>query len=198
MSQYDTNNIYSKQAASLLAQALESAIAGLWSSITTNVIGDTATVVTDAEIRQAIEKLDSTNYPLSESAFFFHPYPYWIQIHAIAKYYNEYQSGMPMTKTGNFSSSTASENLKGTLFGIPLYTSTNVVSGLQTYRNLLLHKSAFGFAIQNRTAGKVRVQTENSIRNLGQLTVVDIIYGVAVLREEGAVLINSSSSFIGS
>jgi len=39
---------------------------------------------------------------------------------------------------------------------------------------------------------------ENAIRNLGMLTVVDIVYGVAVLREEAAVLLNASSAFIGS
>lgn len=70
---YDVNAKYAKEAAGVLATALEGSIAALWSSISTNTVGDTATYLTDAEIRQSIEKLDSTNYSLDECAFFFHP-----------------------------------------------------------------------------------------------------------------------------
>lgn len=199
---YDLLNKYADEASSLLAEALEASIAALWSSITTNTIGDTATVLSDAEVRQAIEKLATGKYPLNECAFFVHPYVFWIQLHAIAKYYTVSTAG-PQTqagpvRTGNFGSAEASRNLWGQVYGFPIYTSTNVVSGLQTYRNLFLHKSAFGFAVQTRGGNKVRVQMDNLIQNLGTLTVADIIYGVAVLREPGAVLINASSAFIGS
>jgi len=100
--------------------------------------------------------------------------------------------------TGNFNSSATKSNYKGMLYGIPMYTSTNIVSGLATYRNLLLHKSAFGMALRTMGANKVRVQSQNWLANIALLTVVDIIYGVKVLREPGAVLINSSNAFIGS
>lgn len=201
--QYDISAIWAKKMAGALADALEDSLAALWSSISTNTIGDTATVVTDSEIRQAINKLDSTNYDLTECAFFFHPYIFWLQLHAIAKYYQQYSVGLinqggPVV-TGNFNGNTSmAKALRGQLFGIPVYTTSNIVSGLQTYRNLLLHKSAFAFAVQNKGAGKVRVQMEYQLRNLGTLTVADIIYGVAVIREPGAVLINGSSAFIGS
>jgi len=199
---YDMSQKYATEAASTLATALEASIAALWSSISTNSIGDTATVVSDAEIRQAIEALDSANYELSECAFFFHPYVYWNQLYAVAKYYtsatlgNANQPGPVMT--GNFGSSMAKTNLKGMLYGIPVYTSTNIVSALSTYRNLLLHKSAFGFATRTMGTGRVRVQSQNWLENIANLTVVDIMYGVAVLREPGAVLINASNAFIGS
>jgi hypothetical protein len=198
---YNVNDVYARQAAKVLATALEASIAALWSSITTNAIGDTATVLSDAEIRQGINALDSNNYDLSECAFFVHPYIYWNQLHAIAKYYTQatfnVQSPGPVY-SGNFGSSTANKNLKGQLYGIPLYTSTNIVSGLLTYRNLLLHKSAFGFAVKTNGANRVRVQSSNLVQNLAMLTVVDIMYGVAVLREPGAVLLNGSNTFIGS
>lgn len=67
--QYDISAIWAKKMAGALADALEDSLAALWSSISTNTIGDTATVVTDSEIRQAINKLDSTNYDLTECAF---------------------------------------------------------------------------------------------------------------------------------
>ena len=43
---------------------------------------------------------------------------------------------------------------------------------------------------------RVRVQIENAVRNLGTLAVVDMVYGVAVLRDEAAVLLNCSNTYI--
>lgn len=199
---YSVMDLYAKEAASLLIEALETSLAGLWSSLTTNTVGDTATVVSDAEVRQAIEKLASAKFDLTECAFFVHPYVFWLQLHAITKYYQQYSVG-PANAEGPVASGTLgpgnlSKALVGRLYNIPVYTTTVIVSGLQTYRNLLLHKSAFGFAIQTRGGNKVRVQMDNLVQNLGTLTVADIIYGVAVLREPGAVLLNASSAFIGS
>jgi len=199
---YGLNDKYAKEAVSLLLEAVEQDLAALWSSITTNTIGDTATVLSDAEIRQGIEKLATGKYKLSECAFFIHTYVFWNQLHSVAKYYQQYSVG-PSTQpgpvaTGNFGSAGFSQYMVGRLYGIPVYATPNIVSGLQTYRNLLLHKSAFGFAIQTKGGNRVRVQAENAIRNLGMLTVVDVVYGVGVLREPGAVLLNASSAFIGS
>lgn len=201
-SKYGVMKLYADEAKGLLAEALEAAIAGLWSSISTNTVGDTATVLSDAEIRQALYKMENEKYKLSECAFFFHPYVYWNQLHSITKYYSQYSVG-PSTsagpvRTGNFSSSGYELNYKGWLYGVPVYTTTNIVSGLSTYRNLLLHKRAFGFAVQTKGGGMIRAQAENAIRNLGMLGVIDIVYGVAVLREPAAVLLNASNAFLGS
>lgn len=201
-SKYDVAKEYADQAKGLLAEALEASLAGLWSSITTNTIGDTATVVSDAEIRESLYKMEAQKMKLSECAFFFHPYVYWEQLHAITKYYQQYSVGPAnnagAVRTGNFGQDGYVLNQKGWLYGVPLYTTSNIVSGLQTYRNLLLHKSAFGFAVQTMGAGKIRATVTHENRNIGYLAVVDIIYGVAVLREPASCLINASSAFIGS
>ena len=201
-SRFDVNAIYAREAVNLLVEALEADLAALWSSLTTNTIGDTATVVSDAEIRQAIEKLETLKYKLSECAFFFHPYVYWNQIHSIAKFYQQYSVGPAnaagMVNNGNMQMGGYELNKKGVLYGIPVFTTSNIVSGLQTYRNLLLHKRCLGFAVQTKGGNKVRVQMENQVRNLGTLAVVDMIYGVKVLREPAGVLINASSAFLGS
>lgn len=199
---YNINELYAREAVKLLTEALEADIAALWSSITTNTVGDTATVLSDAEIRTAINALESLKYRLDECAFFFHPYVYWQQLHAVTKYYQQYSYG-PSTepgavRTGNFGTAGYAMNFKGFLYGIPVYTTSNIVSGLQTYRNLLIHRRAFGFAVQTKGGNRVRVQMENAIRNLGMLTVVDMVYGVGVLREEASVLLNASSAFVGS
>ena len=198
-SQYDLTAVYVRESANLLKDALEDSLFALWSSLSTNSVGDTATTLADVEIRQAIELLDTLNYPINELAFFFHPYVFWNQLAAIAKYYDQsIAGGQSFVREGNFGPMDWERGLRGSLYGIPIYLSSNVVSGLQTYRNLLAHPSAFGFAIQNGQSGKVVVTTSWENRNLAQLTNVEIIYGVAVLREPAAVLINASSAFIGS
>jgi hypothetical protein len=193
-SKYMLNEKYAKEAKNVLTVAIEDSLFGLWSSLTTNTVGDTATVVTDNEIVSAIEKLDSLDYDLTETAFFFHPFVYWRQIVTIAKYYTWNTSQIPVVRDGNFGQMDKSRGLKGQLYGQPVYTSTRVVSGLSTYRNLFAHPSAFGFAMQ---AG-ISVDADYLLQNLGLLTVVDVIYGVAVLREPAAVLINANNTAVTS
>lgn len=201
-SKYSVNQMYANEARKLLTESLEADLAALWSSLTTNAIGDTATVLSDSEIRTGINALETLKYRLADCAFFFHPYVYWQQLHAVTKYYQQYSVGPANSAgpvmTGNFGIAGYAQNYKGVLYGMPVFTTTNIVGALQTYRNMLLHKSALGFGIQTKGGNKVRVQTENAIRNLGMLTVVDILYGVAVLRQEAGVLLNASSAFLGS
>lgn len=201
-SKYDVMEIYAREAKNLLEEALEAAIAALWASLSTNAIGDTATVLSDSEIRQGLYAMENGKYKLSDCAFFFHPYVYWNQLHAVTKYYQQYSVGPANAegpvKSGNFGGNGYVLNFKGQLYGVPVYTTTNVVSGLQTYRNLLLHKSAFGFAVSSRNGGKINVSLTYEPRNIGYMGVFDMIYGVGVLREPAAVLLNASSAFLGS
>lgn len=214
LAMYNANVVYTKKAAATLRIALEDALFALWSSLDTTV-GDTATVLADAEVRTGIETLEALDYDVldGESAFFFHPYTYWIQLGAISKYYDQGSRG-PLTVAGMVATGGLAEGMptlgfKGTLYGIPVYTSSRVVTGLQTYRNLLARRESIGYAVQtlvnpnapsysSEEGARVRAQTSYELRNLGWLTVVDIIFGVAVLRSDGAVVLNGSSAFVGS
>lgn len=203
---YNIMEIYARQAKSLLTEALEADIAALWSSITTNVIGDTATVLSDAEIRQGLYLLENLKYSLNECAFFFHPYVYWNQLHAVTKYYQQYSVGPSSVagpvRTGNFGVAGYEKNFKGYLYGLPVYTTTNIVSALLTYRNLLLHPRCLGFAIQSYRkepiSSPIAVSVTYEPRNLGTLGLFSIIYGVGALRQEAGVVLNASNTFIGS
>ena len=196
---YAINEKYIQVASSVLIDALEASIFGLWSGLSTNVVGDTATVLSDAEIVEAIEKLDSLNYDvMNKAAFFFHPFVYWRQVATIAKYYTFNTSQISIIRDGNFGKADSSRGLRGQLYGIPIYTSTNVVKGLSTYRNLLAMPEAFAFAMQTRGGGKVRTQVAYQLQNLGTLAVVDLIYGVVELRDAAAVLINANDSAVTS
>ena len=74
MKNFDFNGIYNRKAVGSLVEDLEGDLFALHSSMSTNTVGDTASVINDTEIRTAIEKLASADVPLDESAFFFHPF----------------------------------------------------------------------------------------------------------------------------
>lgn len=196
---YALNEKYAREAQNVLMVALEDSLFGLWSSLSTNTVGDTATVLSDAEIVEAIEKLASLDYDVQgRGAFFFHPFVYWRQVQTISKYYTWNTSQIPVIRDGNFGSMDKSRGLQGQVYSIPIFISTRVVNGLQTYRNLLALPEAFGFAIQTVGGSRIRVQAQYMLQNLGTLTVADIIYGVAVLREPAAVLINANNAAVTS
>lgn len=196
------NKKYAEQAMNVLILALEDSLAALWSSLTSNSVGDTATALTDAEIRDAIYALDNLDFDLTETGFFFHPFVFWTQLGGIAKYYSQYSSQFNFIRTGAFGPMDASRGLRGVLYDQPVYVTSRIVSGLQTYRNIFAHREAFGFARQTpgvmadegRTAAGIRVQSDYLLQNLGMLTVADMIYGTAVLRENAAVLVNANNT----
>lgn len=199
---YDLNTKYANEAKNVLMVALEDSLAALWSSLTTNVVGDTATVLSDAEIRDAINALDTGDFDLTETAFFFHPFVFWTQLGGISKYYSQYSSSFNFIRTGNFGPADASRGLRGVLYDQPCFVSTRIVSGLQTYRNFFAHKEAFGYAKQTPGIGGgtgaspsgIRVQSDYLLQNLGMLTVADMLYGTLVLREPAGVLVNANST----
>lgn len=187
------------QAGKVVADDLEDALAALWSGLSQS-IGDTGTVVEDKEIRQAIEALEDNDTPMEDVAWFFHPTVFWHQIMNVQRYYDASQAGWVNQNgpviSGNFGSFDRSRGLKGVLYGFPVFTSTNVVGALQTYRNLLAHKDAFVYATSG--SNRVRLQSEYKIENLGQLFVADSRYGVVENYDTHAVVLNANTTDIAS
>jgi hypothetical protein len=187
------------QAGKVVADDLEDSLAALWSGLSQS-IGDTGTVVEDKEIRQAIEALEDNDTPMEDVAWFFHPTVFWHQVMNIARYYDASQAGWtggatPIL-TGNFGSFDRTRGLKGVLYGFPVFTSTNVVGALQTYRNMLLHKDCLAFATKGDT--RVRLQSEYKLENLGQLFVADSRYGVVENYDTHGVTLNANTTDIAS
>lgn len=187
------------QAGKVVADDLEDALAALWSGLSQS-IGDTSTVVEDKEIRQTVEALEDNDTPMEDVGWFFHPTVYWHQVMNVARYYDASQAGWTGQRTpvidGNFGNADVSRGLKGVLYGRPLFTTTNIVGALQTYRNLLLHKDAFTFATKGEQ--RVRFQSEYKLENLGQLFVADSRYGVVENYDTHAVVLNANTTDIAS
>jgi hypothetical protein len=193
---YNLNEEYAMAAKNLVTQTIEKALAALWSSLSNTAVGDTTTVLSDAEIIESIYTLDNLNYDLNDCAFFVHPFVFWRQLGSVAKYYNQYASQLNFIKDGSFGPMDASRGLRGQLYGIPVYTTTNIVSALQTYRNIFAHRSAIGFAFARLWPNRVRAQSAYLLQNLATLAVVDTVFGVAVLRGYAGVVVNANNSAI--
>lgn len=201
-SKYDINEVYGKKIAGQLVDALEASLAALWSSLTTNTQGNTSDVLTDYDIRYAMEKvfIYTKGVEFQKTAWFFHPFVWWMQVLGVSKYYDAYKAGNPgsMVIDGNFGPMNASRGLVGGLYGRPCYITANVVGALQTYRNIFAHPHALGFAVQGGSGKGVRIQSNYELRNLGTLTVGDIRYGVGAIRESVGAAVSASSSAVTS
>lgn len=197
---FDFHVEYANQMRKTTMNTIEADLFGLWSSLSTNLITNSAAAFTDQEARQAISNLEAQNLDdaaFQELAFFLHPNVFWNQAAAISKFYQAYSLGKDaksIVETGSIGSKPHSNGLRGEIYNIPIYVSTNVVDNLGGYRNLLTHKNAFGFGIQTPGGSKVRVQSEYLLENLGLLIVTDIIYGVIVVRDPFGVVITVSDT----
>lgn len=198
---YNVNEIYARKAGGTLLEDLESDLFGLQSAVSTNSVNDTASVINDIDIRNAVRINEANDVPRGETAFFFHPYSYWAQIQAIQKYYDASQAGWmsnPPVVSGNFGMTPgAISGLRGMLFGIPVFTSSKVVNTLLGVENLLAHKNSFVWASQGG-GNPIRTQAQYLLDFIGNLVVHDMINGVKEVREEAAVKIRGSNAFLAS
>ena len=196
---FDIANKLFSQAGRVVADDLEDALLALWSGLSQS-IGETGTTLEDKEVRQTIEALEDNDSPMEEAAFLIHPTTYWNQIMNIARYYDASVAGWNAGKgpviSGNFGDFDRARGLKGVLYGIPVFTTTNVVGALQTYRNILACKDAFAFATKG--GSRVRLQSEYKLENLGQLFVADSRYGVIENYDTHACVMNANTTDIAS
>lgn len=182
-SQYNLRSEYTRAAGYAVSKRLDADLAGLVGSLTQKFKGSDGTTawtgtqagdLTEAAIRQAIELLDAANVP-QEDRFLFIPPAQKNVLLGISRF-TEYQmvgpGGMPI-RTGQF----------GEIFGVPVYVSTQAISTSTAHGCILGQRNAFAMAVQNSP----RVQSAYILEYLGWLTVVDVIYGYKVYRDNHAV-----------
>jgi hypothetical protein len=187
---------YAEQARNLLVKTVEDSIFALYTSLTPTAVGSTTLAVTDLDIRAAIATMTSTDgtvFEMEDLAFFFDNTVYWNQVLGIAKYYDKSKSDMNPIRTGklNYGADASRGTLFGELYGIPVYVTPRVVKATSVAKNMLVHRDAFAFATHTQGKNGIRVQSQYLLTNLATLTVVDIIYGVGILRTNAGVVINA-------
>lgn len=194
---YSLNEKYATEAKRVLLQALEDALFGLYASLTTTAVGGIS-ACDDLRIRQALSAMDTANFEADMTAFFIHPVVFWTQISGLSKFNPNYASNLNVIKTGLFGETgNNATKLMGVLYGRNVYMSSRVVLAT-TYKNMLLHKAAFGFATQDPegNGSMVRIQIEKQTRLLSTLGVVDMRYGVAALRVDAGVVILTDATTV--
>lgn len=194
---YSLNQKYAVEAKRVLLQTLEDALFGLYTSLTATPVGG-ATPCDDLRIRQAIAYMDTANFEAEMTAFFFHPVVFWNQLSGLAKFNPNYASNFNLVKDGTLGNTgNPASKMMGVLYGRAVYMSSRVVLAT-TYKNMLLHSAAFGFAVQDPmdNGTKVRIQIWEERRLLSTVGAVDIRYGVAALRVDAGIVILTDTTTV--
>lgn len=189
---------YAKGAGYTIASKLEVALADLFKGFD-NSVGASTTSVADSEIRAAIAALEAVGIDTTtDVAFFMHPNTFWKQVQNLDKFSLAVNSPVndPTAKVP-----------KATLYGIPVYVSSNVqyVSGTAGRYNALAHKDALHWATSPLGSGGslsggsmtgkygVRIQSNYLPEYLATLTTADLLYGVVENRGTAGVVIKTTS-----
>jgi hypothetical protein len=189
---------YAKNCGYSVAKKLEVALASLFDNFSTTV-GASTTTLADSEIRAAIAALESANIDTTEDcAFFLHPNVFWKQVQNLDKFSLAVNSPV---------NDPTARKPSATLYGIPVYISTNVqrISGTVGRTNALAHKDALHWATSPLGAGGskgssmtgkfgVRVQSNYIPEYLSTITTADILYGTVENRDTSGVAIWTSDS----
>jgi len=170
---------YAKALAYACAKQLDVAICSLFSAFSNSGGSSTATLA-DSDIRAAILSLDSNNVPQEDRAFFFHPKEIWGDLMAIDRY-------TLLDESGNRS---MTEGAMAMLYGIPVYSTTNVQATSALGRcSALAHKEAIAWG----SLYGVATDTNYIPEYLATLITSDVVYGVVENRDAAGYLLKSSS-----
>jgi len=185
---------YAKNCGYTVAKKLEVALASLFDNFSTTV-GASTSALADSIIRSAIATLEGVDIDTTEDvAWFMHPNVFWMQVQDLDKFSLAVNSPVndPTAKTP-----------KASLYGIPVYVSTNVqqISGTVGRANCLAHKDALHWATSplgtggslsgSSMTGKygVRVQSNYIPEYLSTITTADLLYGVVENRDTSGVTV---------
>lgn len=189
---------YAQSSGYTIAKKLEVALALLFDNFS-QAVGASTTSVADSEIRQAIAYLEVADIDTTQDvAFFVHPNVFWKQIQNLDKFSLAVNSPV---------NDPTAKRPSATLYGIPVYVSTNVqyISGTVGRSNALAHKDALHWATSplgtngSKSGGSmtgkygVRIQSNYIPDYLSTLTTADLLYGVIENRDTSGVWIRTEN-----
>lgn len=188
-SKYDLTAEYTDRAGYQIAKAVDTDLLALYSGFTTTDVGSYESDITDATILAAIQQLELNDVPMEDRCFIIHAGQMTallgIDKFVKADYLGQYDMPTPVQK------GPSTRSMFGTLYGIPVYYSTNVAvtTGTTNYvHNVLIHKEAWSLAMQMAP----RVQMEYDLDLLADKVVTDVLYGVQTLRGDFGVELRST------
>lgn len=178
-SNYDLMAEYTSKAGESIARQVDTDLLSEYSNFSNTDVGTYGTDITDPVILSGIEALDLANAPLEDRALVIYP----TQKTALAKidkfvkvdYLGQYQNSTVVRTGPN------SRFMWGDIYGVPVYYTNQVpqtaATPTQTH-NILFHKEAIALALQQAP----RTQSSYILEYLGNLVVVDTIYGISTIR----------------
>lgn len=190
---YALSEAYALAAQKTLLRELEDALFALYTSLTATAVGSAVAAIADLDFRSAIAYMEGAEFR-SDTAVFMDNKVYFNQFIGLTKISPNYSANLGVIATGLLGDAgVKGTQIKGIAYGVPVFTSSRVPAPAAVAKNVMLHKSAYGFAVKNMGQGgaKVRTQMDYKLENLGTLTVCDIVYGAGILRADAGILINA-------
>lgn len=178
-SNYDLMSEYTSKAGESIARRVDTDLLAEYTNFTNTDVGTYGSDITDPVVLAAIEAVDLANAPMEDRAFVIYP----TQKTALSRidkfvkvdYLGQYQSPTVVRTGPN------SRYLWGDIYGVPTYYTKQISSTAGTptqYHNILFHKEAVALALQQAP----RTQSAYILEYLGNLVVVDVIYGIKTIR----------------
>lgn len=181
---------YAMMCKKTLLQELETALFGLYTTLTATPLGNAAAAMADLDFRSSIAYMEDLNFK-GDNAVFLTNKVYFNQFIGLSKISANYSANLNVIKTGLLGEGVKNSQVKGVAYGIPVFTSSLVPVATSVAKNMMINKETFAYGVKRRGAGIVRLQSQYKLENMGMLTVADMIYGVGVLRPEAGVVINA-------
>ncbi len=174
-SNVDLIGAYTQRAGYALAKQIDSDLLALYAGLSQTVDAPGVDETWEDVILEAIQKLDEAGAPEHDRSLVVRP----------GLKSNLLKLERFVTSNSLLEPSPVRTGQIGELYGCRVYVTNQVpvTTSPTTYHNLLLQRDAFALAIQVTP----RVQAENSVDALGTKVVVDVVYGVAELRDTFAV-----------
>ena len=178
-SNYDLMAEYTSKAGESIARRVDTDLLGTYTSFTNTDVGSYGVDITDAVVVAAAEALDLANAPIENRAFVIYPTQksalLRIDKFVKADYLGQYQMATVVRTGPN------NRYMWGDIYGVPTYYTNQVTATAGTptqYHNIMFHKEAIALALQQSP----RTQSQYILEYLGNLVVVDVIYGYTATR----------------
>lgn len=177
-STFNLMQFYTQKAGFACAQTMDTQANNLVSGFS-QILGSAGIDLGDVQIRDGIEFLDLANAPPTDRAIVIHP-TQKNALFGIEKYFRA-------DFRGDGSSDILVKGRFGTIYGLPVYVSTNVGTSGNAYLNTVMQREAIAIADQLGP----RTQGDYFLEYLGNLVVSDVIHGSIESRDSFGVWLRS-------